>query len=112
MPDFNPDREGHVKHKWLVQKANTFGPLNAPVMTSKGPLKTSKKGRFFVTDPTLAAEIRAQYPADYAVTRVRTPAPADRGHNYFFGQMPELPWKKEQPEDQERQEERKEDQDV
>ena len=99
MPDWNPDREGHATHKWLVQKANLFGNLNDDVLTSKGALKTSQKGRFFVNDPALAAEIRSEYPKDYTVTRVRYPDPADKGHKYFHGLWPEMPWKKREEEE-------------
>jgi hypothetical protein len=93
MPDYNSDREGFVKHKWVVQKAlredNSDG-----VITSKGKLKYDRYGRLMVNDPTLANEIRTEHPHDLAVTRMRYPDVADRGHRYHFGMLPEMPWKR------------------
>lgn len=94
MPDYNPDRESHVKHKYIVQKAMPEANLGAGVLTSKGVLKPDDKGRMLVNDPALANEIRTQYPHELVVTRARMPGAADTGHNYFFGSMPALPWAK------------------
>ena len=92
MPDFNSDREKHVDHTFVVQKAWPNSPDS--VMTSKGELKGNGQGRFTVKDETLAREIQKAYPRDFAVTRMRTPKPADQGHRYHFGGWPEMPWKK------------------
>lgn len=108
MPDFNSDRDGHADHMWVVQKAwADYGTLGAeggnqiatssldnPVVTGKGHLKPDEYGRFTTHDKALADEIRAQYPKDYVVTRVRASHPSDRGHKYVFT-VPELPWKRD-----------------
>lgn len=117
MPDWNADRDGHKDHMWVVQKAwadyNTLGDkdgkqmttpsLDNPVLTGKGALKPDEYGRFTTRDAGLAAEIRANYPKDYVVTRVQTNHPSDAGHRYVFT-VPELPWKKEQPDEKKEEE--------
>lgn len=93
MPDFNSDRElGQGKIKYVVQNAHK--PVVKSIMTGKGELKLDDKGRCLISDPALAAEIRKDHPKDLAVSRIFTSHPADRGHKYIFGQMPEMPWKK------------------
>ena len=92
MPDYNPDRERHVDHKFVVQSAWPNSPKE--IMTSKGLLKANDQGRMIVKDEALAREIQREHPTDLAVTRMRAPKPADAGHRYHFGQMPEMPWKK------------------
>lgn len=104
MPDYNPDREGHSGHKWIVQNALQSTPLES-VTTSKGELKFDAEGRCAVSDPALANEIRTQYPHEVAVTRVRHNHPSDRGHRYFFS-MPEMPWKRKAREQEAEHEER------
>jgi len=96
-PDFNSDREGHRDHKYIVQKA-WQGDLDKPILTSKGALKPTKKGRMFVKDEALANEIRTQYPKEYVVSRVSSPHPSDRGHKFFWGSWPQMPWKKKKKE--------------
>lgn len=51
-----------------------------------------KTNAFQVSDHKLAAEIEAEHDGDVVV--IESHAPAERGHTYFFGQMPEMPWKK------------------
>jgi hypothetical protein len=46
----------------------------------------------------LAREIQKDHRRDLAVSRIFSNDPADRGHVYFFGQMPEMPWKRENSE--------------
>ena len=92
MADFNSDKERHVDHTFVVQKAWPNSPDS--VMTSKGELKGNGQGRFTVKDETLAREIQKAYPRDFAVTRMRTPKPADAGHRYHFGSMKPMPWAK------------------
>ena len=94
MPDYNPDKEGHVDHKFIVQKAWPAHDTSTEVNTSKGPLAFGHEDRFVVKDPALAREIQQDHPADLAVTRVRYPHQADRGHRYHFGQLPAMPWHK------------------
>ena len=91
--DYNPDKERHRDHKWMVVKATT-DPSFKEVPTEKGNLKFGKDNAFTVSDPGLANEIRESVGPDATVTRVNNPKPSDRGHRYFFGQMPEMPWKR------------------
>jgi len=93
VEDFNPDSEGHVKHTWTVINASTDRDFKG-VQTSKGFMKFGKKGAFKVKDKAIADEIRQTVGAKATVNRMRQPEPADRGHKYFFGQMPALPWHK------------------
>ena len=96
MPDYNSDRERHVDHKFVVQSAWPNSPKE--IMTSKGLLKANEQGRMMIKDESLAREIQREHPTDLAVTRMRMPKPADRGHRYFFGALPEMPWKKNKQE--------------
>ena len=92
MPDFNPDKERHVDHKFVVQTA--WPGVANKVKTSKGELEMNDKGRMIIKDEVLAREIQKEHPHDLAVTRMRMPKPADQGHRYFFGQTKPLPWAK------------------
>ena len=92
MPDFNPDKERHVDHKFVVQTA--WPGVEKKIKTSKGELDMSAKGRMIIKDEVLAREIQKEHPHDLAVTRMRMPKPADQGHRYFFGQTKPLPWAK------------------
>jgi hypothetical protein len=94
MPDYNPDREGHHKHKFIVQKAFPSDDLTTGVETSKGVLKSNKQGRMVIAEESLAREIQQDNPRELVVTRMNEDDPADRGHNYFFS-MPEMPWKRQ-----------------
>jgi len=91
MPDYNPDKERHVDHKFVVQNAEKT-PKEGLWAGDKF-LKFNKQGRLTIKDEKLAREIQKEYPYQLAVTRVRSPKPADQGHNYFFN-MPEAPWKR------------------
>ncbi len=102
MPDWNPDREGHRNHKWIVHKAMKM-PRFKSVKAAGKEMPFNREGRFAVKDETLAAEIRKKYPREATVTRVTDWHPSDRGHNYFFS-VPELPWKKEKDADKDRDE--------
>lgn len=55
-------------------------------------MKFGKDGAFMVSDPMVAEAIRQQVGMDAVVTRVRYPDHADRGHTYFFGTLPPMPW--------------------
>jgi hypothetical protein len=93
--DWNPDREGFVDHRWEVIKATT---RDLPSINVDGKeMQFGREGAFRVSDPGVAAAIRQTYAqrGDVTVTRVRYPHQSDRGHRYFFGSMPEMPWKKE-----------------
>jgi len=98
MPDWNPDREGHTDHEYIVQNATRRWIPG--VQTQKGLLKFNREGRMKVKDPALANEIRTSEIGkhDVTVTRVRHPKPSDQGHRYFFGGWPEMPWKKKKHE--------------
>ncbi len=97
MPDYNPDKERHTQHRFVVQKAwpgkGNLDPGEA-IQTSKGDLKFGHEDRLVIKDEALAREVQQQYPRELAVTRMRYPDPADRGHHYHFGQMPAMPWHK------------------
>ena len=101
MPDYNPDKEGHVAHRYVVQDATRDHADG--VQTSKGRLDFDKNGRLLVKDPGLANEIRTSEAGkrDVTVTRVRWQDSHERGHRYHFGQMPEMPWKRKEREAQE-----------
>ena len=94
--DYNPDREGHAEHKWEVIRA-TRRPLESLDVDGK-QMRFGKDGAFRVNDEGVAAAIREEYvkKGDVTVTRIRYPGAADRGHYYFWGGWPEMPWKKEQ----------------
>jgi hypothetical protein len=94
-PDFNPDKERHRDHKWIVHKA-VRKPDFQTVFAGDKKMAFNNEGRFSIKDGGVADEIRSEYGREVTVTRVRNPKPSDRGHNYFFGQWPEMPWKKEQ----------------
>lgn len=96
MPDFNPDKERHHKHKFIVQRAfeNWRGRLDGGVATSKGVLKPDAQGRMVVRDASLAREIQQENPHELVVTRMQTDHPSDRGHRYVFT-VPEMPWKRQ-----------------
>jgi hypothetical protein len=98
--DYNPDKERHVDHKFIVNKA-TKDPDFKGVQTSKGFLKFGKDQAFYVKDPALAREVMQEVGYDATVSRVRAPSAHDKGHRYHFGQMPEMPWKKKEREEQE-----------
>lgn len=93
MVDYNPDKEGHVKHRFIVQP-RSMNPHQKGVELDNGKfLKYGQEKRFTTSNEVLAREIQKEYKSDVVVTRVRHPDVADRGHNYFFGQLPEMPWK-------------------
>lgn len=56
------------------------------------------RGFMRVKDSGEAAEIKARYMPDVTVTKRNIPHVADRGHKYFFGGWPEMPWKKKKEE--------------
>ena len=93
--DYNSDKERHAEHTWEVIRA-TRRPLESVDVDGK-QMKFGKDGAFRVNDEGVAAAIREEYArkGDVTVTRIRYPGAADRGHYYFFGQLPEMPWKKE-----------------
>ena len=94
--DYNSDREGHTEHKWEVIRA-TRPPLESLDVDGK-QMRFGKDGAFRVNDEGVAAAIREEYAkkGDVTVTRIRYPGAADKGHYYFRGGWPEMPWKKEQ----------------
>ncbi|MCK5430397.1 MAG: hypothetical protein KAI94_13040 [Anaerolineales bacterium] len=90
MPDYNPDREGHVKHKWIVHNATQNRNFKGVKAGDKDML-FNREGRFLISDPVVANEIRNEHPRDVTVTRMRYPDVSDRGHNYFHV-CPAMPW--------------------
>ncbi len=53
-----------------------------------------RSGAFHVKDEGEAHAIQDKYGHKVIVDKVRVPHVSDRGHRYFFGQMPALPWHK------------------
>jgi hypothetical protein len=91
--DYNPDRERHAEHKYIVVNA-TKQPRKFIEAGGK-KYRFSKEGFFSVKDPTAANEIRQQHGMDVTVSRVRSSGQHERGiHNYFFYMPNGLPWKK------------------
>lgn len=93
MADFNPDKERHRKHKWIVHNATRNRDFTKVVAADK-VMPFNDEGRFSVRDEKVAAEIREEYPHDVTVTRVLAEHVSDRGHKYFFT-CPAMPWHKE-----------------
>ena len=97
MPDYNPDREGHRKHKWIVHKAiNNSGFKN--VVAADKVMPFNHEGRFFVKDASVAAEIRQKYPRSVTVSRVTASDATDRDHKNFFS-CPAMPWHNKEKDD-------------
>ena len=91
MPDYNPDKEGHHKHKFIVQKGSVAPNRSSVVNSPDGrKLKMNKEGRFTVNDEKLAREIQKEAGRELIVTRVRWDDPEDRGHTYVHT-VPTLP---------------------
>lgn len=91
-PDYNPDREGHVQHRFIVLDATKKRREYLEVGDIKIPLKN---GMAMIKDEKLARDLQIEHRFDATVSRVRYPDPvSDGGHRYFFGQMPAMPWHK------------------
>src|SRR3989304_6250460 len=93
--DYNSDKERHAEHKWEVIGATR---RDLPSIDVDGKQrKFGRDGAAPVNEEGGDAGIRGEYArkAYVTVTRIRYPGAADRGHYYFFGQLPEMPWKKE-----------------
>lgn len=102
-PDYNPDREGHRKHKFIVQPAWKSGMKKKGINLPDGRFaKYNREKRFMLNDEKMARDVQKEHRNDLVVTRVNDPDIADRGHNYFFGQIPEMPWKRIAREKEER----------
>ena len=93
MPDYNPDKEAHRDHKWIVHNARRTGRKG--VRLGDKDLMFNREGRFATSDEGLASSIRKEYPRDLTVTRVSAYHASDRGHKYFFS-CPSMPWHKEE----------------
>jgi hypothetical protein len=94
MPDYNPDKEAHRDHGWIVHKATRDKSFKG-VTAAEKKMPFNKEGRFMVNDPAVAAEIRKNFPKNVTVTRVNKYHPADRGHRYHFV-CPAMPWHKDE----------------
>ena len=90
-PDWNPDREGHVQHKWIVHNATQNRNFKGVIAGDNKEMLFDREGRFLISDETIANEIRREHPRDVTVTRMRYPVAADQGHKYFF-RCPAMPW--------------------
>ncbi len=93
MPDYNPDKEAHRDHKWIVHKSSLGKHLRGVNATDRD-MAFNHEGRFSVDDEAVASEIREKYPRTVTVSRVSKYHPSDRGHKYFFN-CPALPWHEE-----------------
>ena len=92
--DYNSDREGHVKHEYLVINAQEK-PAKGVTLDKQKKFEFNQDGYFKIPDdPGLASEIRKEVGKTATVTRVRKPDSADQGHKYHFGSWPEMPWKR------------------
>ena len=92
MPDWNPDKEKHVGHKWIVHNATRKPMTGVKVDDGNKELKFGRDGWLRLSDEAQASEIRQNYGMDVTVTRVRHPHVSDRGHRFFFGGQPAMPW--------------------
>lgn len=100
--DYNSDREGHVKHEYVVINADEKPKTGIEVEGKT--FNFNKDGYFKIPgDPGLAQTIRQQVGKSATVTRVRKPDAADSGHKYHFGQLPEMPWKRKKADEKESQ---------
>ena len=93
--DYNADKESHVPRKFLVQPSSKM-PGQKSVTTDDGrKLVFDKFQRLSISDEGLARELQSEYKRDIVVSRMRIP---ERGHNYFWGSWPEMPWKNKETE--------------
>ena len=100
--DYNSDREGHVKHEYVVINADEKPKTSIKVEGKE--FNFNKDGYFKIPgDPGLAQTIRQQVGKSATVKRVRADSAADRGHKYHFGQLPEMPWKRKKTDEKESQ---------
>src|SRR3990167_382244 len=91
-PDHNPDRDGHLSDEYMVIKSSK-DPAKNGVELDGQDMRFGKKGAFKITGHARANALRQKYhPTDIVVTRMRHSV--EQNHRYFFGQMPEMPWKK------------------
>lgn len=82
-PDYNPDKDRHVKHKFIVQPQWPSEAKKDGVNLPDGRFaKWNREKRFTLNDEGLARELQQRDRNSLTVTRVRYPDEADRGHNY------------------------------
>lgn len=92
--DYNSDKErGQGGIVYAVRNTQKGMPVKS-IQTGRGELKLDKLGRCIVKDEKLAREIQQEHRHDLTVSRMFTNHPSDRGHTYFFGSIPALPWHK------------------
>ena len=84
MPDYNPDRDGWLGHRFIVQPSSKRPNLKSVKMASGRELKFNHEKRFATRDVGMARELQKEYGQEIVVTRTTHPHVADRGHNYFF----------------------------
>lgn len=80
----------------------TQRPLESVEVGGK-TLKFRGNGMMRIKDRGLAMAVREKLGKEVTVTKVNYPSAHDQGHRYFFGSLPEMPWKKkkvEQPEEE------------
>ncbi len=102
VQDYNPDKEKHIDHSWIVQPA-TRKPDKGIEIDGKF-LPFGREGTLRLKDGAVADAVRQKYDRQMVVTRTRRPDAHDRGHNYFFGSWPEMPWKRRPPDPEEEEE--------
>jgi hypothetical protein len=90
-PDFDPSPDRHARKKWIVQPA--LDPHMKGVEIDGEKMKFNREGRLVIKDEKKARAVQQKYGMRTAVTGLRIPeAVSDRGHRFFFGQMPAMPW--------------------
>ena len=56
-------------------------------------------GGAHIKDPAIARELEKKYEGRVIMSPIQSPDVHDRGHRYFFGGWPEMPWKKNKEND-------------
>lgn len=94
IPDFNPDKDKHIGgYNYVVHPR--AGSSTTEFNLGAKTVKLNQDGRAIIKDEGLARELQTEHRFDAVVSRIPATTIADRGHTYFFGSMPEMPWKRE-----------------
>ncbi len=77
------------------------GMAEEPMEIDGKVLPWGTSGGAHIKDEGMAKAIEQKYEGRVIVSPVQSPDAHDRGHKYFFGGWPEMPWKRKQEEKQE-----------